>query len=379
MGVLAVNGMGVAYVASQLDDGSAQSSAPVTEDTTPVAEVTTPNAGKPGPSKPGATEPQVIATPVPGEALGSGQPITIAFAGDTYFEGELRARLDGDPSTAVGPFGDVLRGADLAVGNFETAIAEGGTADDKEFTFRSPPRAVDALRAAGFDTVSMANNHGLDFGATGLVESLAVKRAQPDNFIIGIGSEEDEAFEPFTAEVKGQKVAVIGATQVLDSSNIESWTATPNKPGLASAKRLDRLVEEVRAARVENDTVVVFLHWGVEKDTCPTGDQKSLAATLVEAGADVVVGGHAHRLQGGGRLGDAVVNYGLGNFLFKGQSPEASRTGVFEVTVTGRRVDSYRWIPGRISGSVPQPLSGSDADAAQAYWEGLRGCTGLNP
>ena len=372
MGVLAVNGMGVAYVASQPDDGSPQSSAPVTEDTTP-------KAAKPGPSEPEATEPQVIATPVPGEALGSGQPITIAFAGDTYFEGELRPRLDGDPSTAVGPFGDVLRGADLTVGNFETAIAEGGTRDDKAFTFRSPPRAVDALRAAGFDTVSMANNHGLDFGATGLVESLAVKRAQPDNFIIGIGSEEDEAYKPFTAEVKGQKVAVIAATQVLDSSNIESWTATPNQAGLASAKRVDRLVEEVQAARLENDTVVVFLHWGIEKDTCPTGDQQSLATTLVDAGADVVVGGHAHRVQGGGRLGDAVVHYGLGNFLFKAKSPESEQTGVFEVTVTGRRVDSYRWIPGRISGSVPQPLSGAEADVAQEYWQSLRGCTGLTP
>ncbi len=311
--------------------------------------------------------------------LGSGQAVTLAFAGDMHFEGVLRTRLDNAPATAVGPFAEVLRAADLAVGNLETAIATGGTRADKQFAFRVPPTAVDALRAAGFDAVSMANNHGLDYGPDGLAESLAVKRAQPDGFLIGIGGEEDEAFAPFSAEVKGQRVAVIAATQVLDGSLIDAWTATATQGGMASAKRVERLVEEVRRARTTHDTVVVFLHWGVEKATCPTGDQQALARTLTAAGADVVVGGHAHRLQGGGRMGGALVHYGLGNFLFKENSAEGARTGVLEVTVTGRRVDGYRWVPGRISGSVPRPLSGAEAAAELAYWEGLRPCSGLLP
>ena len=153
------------------------------------------------------------------------------------FEGSNRTRLDADPATAVGPFADVLRGADLAIGNLETAIAVGGTPADKDFTFRTPPVAVEALRAAGLDAVSMANNHGLDYGPDGLEETLAVARAQPDHFIVGIGGDEDEAFTPFTIEVKGQRVAVIGATQVLDSNLIQAWTATDAQGGLASAKR----------------------------------------------------------------------------------------------------------------------------------------------
>ena len=311
--------------------------------------------------------------------IGSGEPVTVAFAGDMHFEGTNRARLDADPSTAMGPFADVLRGADLAVGNLETAIAVGGTRANKQFAFRAPPTAIDALRAAGFDAVSMANNHGLDYGPDGLEESLAVARAQPDHFIVGIGAEEDEAFAPFTTEINGQRIAVIGATQVLDSSLIEAWTATADHAGMASAKRVDRLVEEVQAARAVSDTVVVFLHWGIEKQTCPTADQQSLAATLTAAGADIVVGGHAHRLQGGGRLGEAVVHYGLGNFFFKENSAEGARTGVFTVTITGRRVDGYQWTPGRISNSVPQPLTGDDAAGELAYWDGLRGCAGLAP
>lgn len=136
-------------------------------------------------------------------------------------------------------FADVLRGADLTIGNLETSIAVGGTSANQQFVFRSPPASVDALRAAGFDAVSMANNHGLDYGEDGLQERLVVARAQPDHFIIGIGADVDEAFAPFTAEVKGQRVSVIGATQVLDSSLIQAWTATADHGGLASAKRVD--------------------------------------------------------------------------------------------------------------------------------------------
>lgn len=311
--------------------------------------------------------------------LGSGEAVTIAFAGDMYFEGSLRARLDADPSTAVGPFADVLRSADLAVGNLETALAVGGRRVDKQYAYRAPPSAVTALRAGGFDVVSMANNHGLDYGPDGFAESLATARAQADHFVIGIGGDEDEAFRPFTATVKGQRIAVIGATQVLDDKLIPAWTATVDQGGLASAKRVDRLVVEVQRARATSDTVVVYLHWGVELETCPSETQQGLAAALVAAGAEVIVGGHAHRLQGGGRLGDAVVHYGLGNFLFHASSPGSASTGVFEVTVTGRRVDGYRWVPGRIADGVPRPLAGAEADAGRADWEGLRACAGLTP
>jgi poly-gamma-glutamate synthesis protein (capsule biosynthesis protein) len=329
------------------------------------------------PPAPEAKAPDASTTTPTTPARRAGEPITIAFAGDSYFEGALRSRLDSAPDTAVGPFADQLRAADLTVINLETAIAVGGTRADKQFAFRTPPRALDALRAAGVDVASMANNHGLDYGSDGLQESLAAKAAQADGMVIGIGADEDDAYAPYRATVKGQRVAVIAATQVLDDSLITAWTATATKAGMASAKRVDRLVAEVRAARADSDTVVVFLHWGVEKETCPTSSQEQLAEALVAAGADVVVGSHAHRIQGGGRLGDAVVHYGLGNFLFKENSAEGARTGVFEVTIDGREVQGYRWTPGRISGSIPRPLAGADAAAELRYWEGLRGCTNL--
>ena len=115
------------------------------------------------------------------------------------FEGVAPRRASTrDPATAVGPFAEVLRGADLAVGNLETAIATGGTRADKQFAFRAPPPAVDALRAAGFDAVEHGQQPRPRLRPRRLEETLAVKRAQADGFLIGIGGDEDEAFAPFT-------------------------------------------------------------------------------------------------------------------------------------------------------------------------------------
>src|SRR3954454_560240 len=183
-------------------------------------QASSPNVARPEPSTTTSTTATTTPTTPPP------QPITIAFAGDTNFEGPMATRLAHDPSTAVGPFTPILSAADLAVGNLETAIGTGGTPENKDFTFEAPPAAIDALRAGGYDTVSMANNHGRDFGPEGLVESLAVKDAQADHFIIGIGHDDRDAYSPFTATVRGQRVSVIGATQVLDEELIAEWTAT---------------------------------------------------------------------------------------------------------------------------------------------------------
>jgi len=312
--------------------------------------------------------------------LGAGRPVTIAFAGDVAFEAELADRLAADPSTVLEPIAGLLSSADLTVVNLETAVTERGEPAPKQFTFRAPPTALEALAAAGVDVASMANNHGLDYGPVGLADTLAAERASGFP-LIGIGADEAEAeaYAPYLAEIDGQRIAVLAATQVLDSSLIDTWTATAGRGGVASAKRVERLVDAVRATRAEADTVVVFLHWGVELATCPSATQQDLARRLVDAGADVIVGSHAHRLQGGGRLGDALVHYGLGNLAFYAGSADGARSGVLTVTVTGRRVDAYEWVPAEIAGRVPYPLVGAAATESLARWEDLRACTGLAP
>ena len=305
-------------------------------------------------------------------------PVALAFAGDVHFEGNAGAELASNPALVMASIAPVLRRADLAAVNLETAVTNGGAQVSKEFVFRAPPSAFAALRDGGVDVASMANNHGMDFGESGLRDSLAA--AKRYRFpVIGIGLNARQAYRPFRRTINGQRIAVIGATQVLDDELISAWTAGPHKPGLASAKDVPRLLQEVRAARRTSDTVVVFLHWGVELAQCPSEDQRTLARQLVAAGADIVVGGHAHRVQGAGRLGQALVDYGLGNFVWYGTSELSTETGVLLVTVDGRRVTGYRWEPAHIVDGTPRPVAGAERRAEISAWKRLRGCTGLKP
>jgi poly-gamma-glutamate synthesis protein (capsule biosynthesis protein) len=228
------------------------------------------------------------------------------------------------------------------------------------------------------DVVTEANNHGMDYGRVGLLDSLDAAAAKRFP-VVGVGHNAAEAFAPWRTTVKGQRLAFIGATQVLDDQFMSSWAAGPDKPGLASAYHVEELLASVRKARATSDTVVVYLHWGQEQNTCPIPRQRTLARQLVDAGADVIVGAHAHRVLGGGRLDNAVVDYGLGNFVFYTRGGPGTTSGVLTVTVTGRQVNAYVWSPARISGGVARPLGGTDAASSLAAWHRLRACTGLTP
>jgi Bacterial capsule synthesis protein PGA_cap len=357
----------VAVAARAGDDGS-----PSTRSSTPSSPRTTSSAA-------GSTTTDASTTTTTVRSRrGSGKAVTIAFGGDVHFEGMLRSQLDANPSGVLAPVAPLLSFADLAVVNLETAITERGTPAPKDFTFRAPARAFTALASAGIDVASMANNHGLDYGPEGLADSLAASASTPFP-VIGIGRNAAEAYAPYRATVKGQRIAVIAATQVLDGNLISAWTATDTHAGLASAKEVARLVAAVRAVRPTVDTLVMFLHWGIEQQTCPSPTQQSLAQTLVDAGADIVVGGHAHRLQGGGRLGHAFIDYGLGNFVFYTSGGAGAQSGVVLVTATGRDVDRYQFVPATLENGVATPLSGDAANAALAQWDGLRSCTNLTP
>jgi poly-gamma-glutamate capsule biosynthesis protein CapA/YwtB (metallophosphatase superfamily) len=320
----------------------------------------------------------VVVASTRGATAGRG-PVVLAFAGDVHFEGAVRTTLESRSGQVLGAIAPVLNQADIAAVNLETAITTRGAPQSKQYVFRAPPSAFSALRNGGVDVATMANNHGMDYGVQGLRDSLAAAR-EAHFRVIGIGLDDARAYRPYRATIHGERIAIIAATQVLDDNLISSWTAGPHKPGLASAKDVPRLLEAVREARATSDTVVVFLHWGVELAGCPTRVQRRLAKQLASAGADVVVGSHAHRLLGAGRLGRTFVDYGLGNFAwYAGASGITAESGVLLVNVTGRHVNGYRFAPATIVNGSPLPLHGSARAAAIHSWHSLRGCTGLKP
>jgi poly-gamma-glutamate synthesis protein (capsule biosynthesis protein) len=304
---------------------------------------------------------------------------TFAFGGDVHFPvgTTLGDRLADDPSTALGPtVPELLSGADLTMTNFESALTDGTCPDmqPKQFVFYAPPSAVTAFQGAGVSLITEANNHGEDCGAAGLQMALSTK-AQTGYPIIGIGQNAAQAFTPYRTTINGQRIAIIAATQVIDSDLQTAWTATAAQPGLASAYDINDLITAVEAARKVSDTVIVYLHWGTELDACPNPLQEPLANALVAAGADIIVGTHAHVLLGAGYLGTAFVDYGLGNFAFYDNSPPENASGSLVISATGRHIDSVTWRPAVIVNDLPQPLTGAAATAAQAAWNQDRACT----
>ncbi|WP_395728765.1 CapA family protein [Nakamurella sp.] len=303
--------------------------------------------------------------------------ITLAFAGDVNFAERTADRLAADPTTVFGAAAPGLAAADLTMINLETAIATGGQPEPKSFTFRAPPAALGALRDAGVDVASMANNHAADYGADGIAESLAAIRSSGFP-VIGFGADHAAAAAPYRALVGGVPVTIFAASQVPDRT-LNVWTATGGTPGIASAND-PQLVENVRSAAQAGETVIVFLHWGTEYLSCPDGDQQRLADQLATAGATAVIGAHAHVLQGAGWRADGTyVAYGLSNYLWwRSFGNEQDDNGVLTLTIADRRVVHAEFAPAHLDDTgVPVPATGAVADRIDQQWERVRTCADL--
>jgi poly-gamma-glutamate synthesis protein (capsule biosynthesis protein) len=304
-------------------------------------------------------------------------PVTMVFGGDVHFESWLADTVLVDPQGALTELEDLLADADLVVVNLETAVTDRGVAAPKQHTFRAPAEGLTALAAAGVDVVSVANNHGMDYGADGLADTLDAIDVSGMH-AVGGGLTEQAANRPYRTEINGRRISVFGATQVLDTFALDAWNPGPERSGLASAKRsrggLQRLLAAVRRAAADSDTVVAMLHWGRELEQCPLPRQRTLAAALRDAGVDIIVGGHAHRVGPGGYLGDTVVHYGLGNLVFYASDGPATVSGALAVTVDPDDATSITWRPAVLRGGVATALEGAERSAAANAWRALRSC-----
>jgi poly-gamma-glutamate synthesis protein (capsule biosynthesis protein) len=300
-------------------------------------------------------------------------PVTLAFAGDVHFTGRT-ARLLKNPASAFGPITSVLKSADFTALNFETAVTSRGTPQPKTYHFRTSPVAFTALRDAGVDLVTMANNHVLDYGQTGLADTLAAAKAARFPYV-GIGASAAAAWAPYVTTINGVKIAVIGVSQVAELAS--SWVATRSRPGEANAINLPRTLAAVRAARKLAPVVIVFMHWGTEGQACPDPNQLSLAPKLAAAGASIIIGAHAHMLQASGWLGHTFVAYGMGNFLWWEHS-YSTATGVLKLTLHPHAPLTAHFIPAVVS-RTGQPITdrGAAARRAAAHYASLRACAEL--
>ncbi|MCL6450290.1 MAG: CapA family protein [Acetobacteraceae bacterium] len=291
--------------------------------------------------------------------MARGPRFSLACVGDVYLQGPVasKARCRPGPAGPGSPAAGMLREADLALGNLEAPLTAAEWPADKVACLKTDPGLAGEVKALGLDAVTVANNHALDYGPQGLLDTLeALKVAGVP--ACGGGANLQRALAPAWVEVKGAKVAVLGFCSALPPG----FAATSRRPGVAPVRVrqaylldavtaeeqpgtapyvLTRLVEAdveracgaVTCAREQGaDVVVAQVHWGVPAAFVapfqgPEMDyQPALAHRLIDAGADLVAGHHPHAPSGLEFYRGRVVLYSLGNFVFHRLMLQAGQT-----------------------------------------------------
>ena len=234
-----------------------------------------------------------------------------------------------------------LSGADLTLANFENPVLEDAVYHPDAATFTGDLRLMPVLDQAGIDGVTLGNNHVLDAGVAGLEETLGhlddagIARA-------GAGMDLAEAREPMIFDLGGTKIGVLSHLSI---PGYEWAWATETTPGTAPLQE-DVLREDVERLRPRVDLVVVMPHWGVEYLAEPEPNQVELAHAAVDAGADLIVGGHAHWPKGIEVYKGSPIYYGVGNFLLDQSWSEETSTGIFaEITLHEDRIVQVEPVP----------------------------------
>jgi len=223
-----------------------------------------------------------------------------------------------EPLYGVTPW---LRSADLALGNLECVIAEGGAPRPGPYRLRAPAPAAAALRDAGFDLLGLANNHALDYGPEGLAETVA-RLHEAGIASLGVGPDPVAAAQPVIREAGGLRLAFLAFNTVRDPDDRAGdggWTrAMWDEPQAARA---------IAAARAGADAVIVSIHWGYEYELRSDPAQRDAAQAMLAAGADLVIGHHPHVVQGTQVRAARFVAYSLGNLVFD-QQQAGTRQGL---------------------------------------------------
>ncbi|MBR8638312.1 CapA family protein [Streptomyces tuirus] len=227
-----------------------------------------------------------------------------------------------DPSW---PWGTALRvlaeaAPDARIVNLETSVTRGDTfAPDKEIHYRMHPANLPALAVARPDVTVVANNHVLDFGRAGLLETLDVL-GRAGLRTAGAGRNADQAFAPATVPLPGGRRLLVFALGARSSGIPSGWAATAELPGVAYVPELSRaaagaVVRHVQRAGRAGDLAVVSVHWGSNWGFHVPREQVRFAHALVDGGVDVVHGHSSHHPRPLEVYRDRLILYGCGDFV----------------------------------------------------------------
>lgn len=254
--------------------------------------------------------------------------VTIAGVGDVYLGDKLKEFINkygmDYPFKKVK---NVLDAADLVVANLEAPF----TSSKKKYTtktyyLKSIPAYVESLKLSGIDIVTLANNHIMDYGKEGLINTINVLKKANIGYV-GAGLSITEASKPYIIEVNGIKCAFLSFGAIYPTK----FYANRKKPGIAPSDE-SFLIETISGAKKNADLIVVSFHWGKELEVQPDYYQVHLAHTAIESGANLVLGHHPHVLQGIEYYLNGAICYSLGNFVFASLSEKVKRSIILHAT-----------------------------------------------
>lgn len=306
---------------------------------------------------------------------GEYKPVTLSFTGDIYLGDTLYNHYT--KSGLTGFLGqslvDRFKNADLMICDHEyaaTNLPDQYKADYQLYTYKAPTEREKIWKELGVDIVTLANNHTLDYGEQGLLDTFDALNANGISYI-GAGKNLDEAIKAEIREINGKKIAVLAASRFVPNTG---WYAGPNKIGLMTSylgtDRFQMLKDEISRLKNEEgcDTVIVFVHFGTEKTNQINDNQPVIAHGYVDSGADAVIACHAHTLQGIEIYNNAPIFYNLGNFLFGSYSVD---TAVANLTINEDNSVSANVTPCKSAGYVTTEAEGDEAVRILKYIESI--------
>ena len=257
-------------------------------------------------------------------ALQAPDEVQMVLVGDIMLSRAI-GRISADKNDFTAPFvatADALRSADIAFGNLESPISAGGAQSGSTYSFRANPRTVEGLVAAGFDVLSVANNHIWDYGRDAFNDTLSILKK---NGITPVGGGETygEAHSPKIITVGKTRVAFLAYTNLLPA-RLGEEAAAP-----VVARYDDNILKtDIAVAREVADVVVVSFHWGEEYQTKHNTAQERVARLAIDAGANLVIGHHPHVVQEAEEYNGGYIAYSLGNFVFDQNFSEDTKRGL---------------------------------------------------
>lgn len=281
----------------------------------------------------------------------------ISLVGDILMDGSIKHQIDKNgtdyPWEMVKEY---FQNDDLTIGNLETSITTRGVKwPDKSYNFRSYPANLKSMENAGIDVLGLANNHILDYGHEGLLDTIkhidntGIKR-------VGAGKNKEDGMKAVIIEKEGLKIGVMSASRVVP---YVEWYATEKRPGLIGAYdgHIEELLSEVQKLRQDVDLVVLSIHWGIERSEEPKPQDLVLARRLIDGGVDVVMGHHPHVLQGIEIYKGKPIFYSLGNFVFGTQGKLTSNTMIAQINLVDGEMNNIEIIPFNIELGRPTPVT----------------------